>query len=93
MTKRAERLAEFLTNAGWEVYADIGQVCPKCGHLDDRFSWANYCPHCGKKMPKEAVAEDDGLVFLENAIKYALRVDKPAKSDYANGVDPGSFCS
>jgi predicted amidophosphoribosyltransferase len=89
MTRRAERLAEFLTNAGWEVYADIGKVCPKCGHED---SWANYCPQCGKKMP-EVTSENDALDFLENALKYALRVDKPAKPGYANGVDPGSFCS
>jgi hypothetical protein len=70
MTKRAERLAEFLTNAGWEVYADIGHVCSKCGHED---SWANYCSNCGTKMPKdEKTTEDESLVFLENAIKYAL---------------------
>jgi hypothetical protein len=91
MTRRAERLAEFLTNAGWEVFNTYHKgFCKECCSL---VTFGKFCQECGTKaLDNGNDEENDVLDFLENALKYALRVDKPAKSDYANGVDPGSFC-
>lgn len=55
-------------------------------------SYANYCPQCGKKLPLDKDTGDESLVFLENAIKYALKVDKKAKPGYGNSGG-GEFCS
>jgi len=86
MTKRAERLGEFLEAKEWGVF-ETHEFCPVCKL--DRFG--KFCNECGTKLIQSN--REHVLAMLEEGIKYALkRVDKPAKSEYANGVDPGSFC-
>jgi uncharacterized Zn finger protein (UPF0148 family) len=47
-TKRAKRLAKYLTNElGWDVY-DESRECTKCGHVPFR-AVGKYCPECGAK--------------------------------------------
>lgn len=79
MTKRAERLAEFLENAGWTVFDEEPvSTCRNCGHSSE---YGKYCSNCGKKMPGAENHDAETYEFLESAIKYALKREKKQKKE------------
>jgi len=64
MTKRAERLGEFLEKDGWGVFGEY-ERCPKCN--DTRSG--KYCSVCGTKLLTEE--KEQVLDLLERALVYA----------------------
>jgi hypothetical protein len=71
-TKRAKRLERYLSEElGWDTKSGRYE-CASEGCLHTSFSFQNFCPDCGYKMPTKR--KGSGMVFdeLEQAIAYAL---------------------
>ena len=66
MTERAERLAEFLRQQGWDLNDHNVKQCHACG--TDMMSRDRYCSRCGTRSKPDA----DTLTELEAGIAFAL---------------------
>lgn len=72
MSRKAQRLAKYLKDHGWEL-GDDWRNCIKCGRQETGCTPV-YCQKCGTKLPsyKDDLNEETEL-FLDLAIKYALK--------------------